>query len=342
MNNRILISCAIFCQIAFSSMAQDPHFSQFFEAPLLRNPSLAGLFDGDIRFQTVYRNQWASVTIPYQTASMNLQYKQPIGRGNDFITTGLQILYDRAGTTNFTTSNIYPAVNYHKSLNGEKTKYLSLGVMGGYVQRRIDRSKITTNNQFDGGGFNPSLPDGELLTTFGYHYLDASVGGSFNSSINGSETDHYFLGLAYHHFNRPINSFYRNPPVELNPKWVASAGVSLSVNDYSILTLQADHSRQGEYNETIAGASYTYRLFDDAGDINYAISFGGYLRWKDAFIPVVKLDYNPFGIAFSYDANISQLKTASQGRGGFEISLVYNHFLDRYNSTKNAVLCPKF
>src|SRR6476659_4916971 len=102
--------------------AQDPHFSQFFEAPLLRNPSLAGLFSGDIRIQGVYRNQWGSVTTPYQTGSFNVEYKQPIGKANDFITTGLQILYDRAGTTNFTTTNIYPAVNYHKALNAEQSR----------------------------------------------------------------------------------------------------------------------------------------------------------------------------------------------------------------------------
>jgi len=66
------------------------------------------------------------------------------------------------------------------------------------------------------------------------------------------------------------------------------------------------------------------------------------MRLKDAFIPFVKIDYNPFQIGFSYDANTSQLKTASQGKGGFEISVTYAGFLDRYNSTKDAVLCPKF
>lgn len=52
--------------------------------------------------------------------------------------------------------------------------------MGGYVQRRIDRSKITTNNQFDGFGYNPSLSDGEPFSAYGYNYLDASRGLSFN------------------------------------------------------------------------------------------------------------------------------------------------------------------
>ena len=342
MKNRILICLSVIACCAYTSYGQDPHFSQFFEAPLLRNPSLAGLFAGDVRFQAVYRNQWQSVTTPYQTGSINLEYKQPVGRGNDFITTGFQILYDRAGVTNFTTSNLYPALNYHKSLNDEKSKYLSFGIMGGYVQRRIDRSKITTNNEYDGSGYNPSLGDGETLTKFSYHYWDGSVGLSFNSSIAGSETDYYFVGAAYHHFNRPKNSFYQNPPVELNPKLVFSGGVHLSVDEASAITLQSDFSKQGSYSEAIGGITYSRKIGDDYVNPMYTIHFGGYLRWKDAFIPVVQLDYNPFSIAFSYDVNISELKAASQYRGGFEVSFTYAGFLDRNNTTKNAVLCPKF
>src|SRR6476619_5078783 len=107
--------------------AQDPHFSQFFEAPLLRNPSLAGIFAGDIRVQGVYRSQWGSVTTPFVNGSFNAEFKQPIGNSDDFITTGLQVLYDRAGATALTTTNVLPALNYHKSLSGNKSKYLSLG-----------------------------------------------------------------------------------------------------------------------------------------------------------------------------------------------------------------------
>lgn len=333
----LLISC-----VTQKTYGQDPHFSQFFEAPLLRNPSLAGLFEGDIRLQTVYRNQWQSVTDPYQTSSINFEYKQPIGKGNDFITTGLQILFDKAGITNFTTTNIYPALNYHKSLNDTKSKYLSLGIMGGYVQRRIDRSKITTNNQYDGNGYNPALSDGETLTKFSYHYWDGSIGLSFNSSIAGSETDYYFVGVAYHHFNRPQNSYYENPPVELNPKLVLSGGVRLGINEISDITFQADYTKQGNYYETIGGFTYSRKLGEDYEKPLYIIHFGGYLRWKDAFIPVIKIDYKPFSVAVSYDVNISPLKTSSQYRGGFEVSLTYAGFLDRNNTTKNAVLCPKF
>ena len=128
--------------------AQDIHLSQFFEAPLLRNPSLAGIFNGDLRFQTVIRQQWAAVTVPYQTGSFNTEFKMPVGNADDFLTMGGQFVYDKAGSTNFKTIQVLPAVNYHKSLSGLKNRYLSLGFMGGYVQRSIDPTKITTNSQY--------------------------------------------------------------------------------------------------------------------------------------------------------------------------------------------------
>ncbi len=328
--------------LVLRSAAQDPHFSQFFEAPLLRNPSLAGIFDGDIRVQGVYRTQWGSITVPYQTVSLNGEYKQPIGKENDFITMGLQLLSDRAGTIDFTTTQVMPVINYHKSLNGDKLKYLSLGFMGGWVQRRIDRSKMTTNNQFDGNGYNPSLSDGENFAQTSYGYLDGSVGMSFNSSIAGRETDNYYIGIAYHHFNRPKNSFYKNPAIEMNAKWEFSTGIKLTVNDVSFLTLYGDYSRQGKYSETIAGGLYAFKLGQDYEHPDYILHFGALMRWGDAFIPVVKLDYRPFSLVFSYDANISELKTASVSTSAFEVSVSYAGFLDRNNSTKNAVLCPKF
>jgi type IX secretion system PorP/SprF family membrane protein len=327
---------------SFACYAQDPHFSQFFEAPLLRNPALAGIFDGDVRIQGVYRSQWASVTTPYQTGSFNGEYKQPIGKGNDFLTIGGEILYDKAGSTDFTTVNLLPAINYHKALSGERNKYLSLGFMGGFVDKSIDRSKITTNNEFDGQGYNPSLGDGEALTQFNYHYWDGSVGLSFNSSINDSKTDNYFVGIAYFHFNRPRNSFYSDPVVELNPKLVFSSGVRFGLDEQSYLTIDADYSKQGSYTEAIAGATYSYKIGEDLSKPDYVIHFGGYLRWKDAFIPFLKFDYNPLQIGFSYDANISELNTVSQTRGGFELSVTYVGFLDRGNSTKESYLCPRF
>ena len=189
------------------TFSQDIHFSQFNEAPLLRNPALAGLFSGDVRLQSVYRTQWQSITVPYQTTSLNGEYKMPIGKGEDYLTLGGQILYDRAGSIAMTATHILPAINYHKSLSGERSMYLSLGFMGGLVQRRIDRSKVTTNSQFDGSGYNGGLADGETFDRPSYSYFDGTAGMSFNSQIGDNPDNNIFAGIAYHHFNKPSKHF---------------------------------------------------------------------------------------------------------------------------------------
>src|SRR5450432_1936117 len=339
--NTILAVITFFVCICSSVKAQDIHFSQFFEAPLLRNRSLAGIFCGDIRVQMVYRDQWNSITNAYKSGSFNVEYKMPVGKGDDFLTTGLQVLYDKAGTAGLTTTNILPALNYHKSLSGNKTTYLSFGFMGGLVEKSIDRSKITTNSQYDGTAYNPALADGETFSNPKYDYFDGSVGASFNSAFGPEDANTYFIGLAYHHFNRPRNSFYRNANSALSPKIVASGGMKFNIDENTYFTLQADYSNQGSANEVIGGALYSVKV-GEAESPQYIIHGGAFLRWKDSFVPVLKIDYNPFSVAISYDVNVSQLKTVSQGRGGVELSISYIGFLDRDNSSKNKVLCPRF
>jgi len=324
-----------------NNFAQDLHFSQFFEAPMLRNPALAGIFTGDYRIQGVYRDQWNSVTDGYRTGSFNGEYKMPVGSGNDYFTTGLEILYDKAGTVGLTTTEVMPVLNYHKSLSDEKSTYLSLGFMGGYNQKMIDRSKVTTNNQFDGSVFNPAIPDGETFPTPSVHYFDGSVGLSFNTTFGEDQANALYLGAAYHHFNRPRNSFYQDAS-QLDPKYVFSGGVKVNVNDYAYFTIHADYSVQGGFREAIGGALYTYKLGDDVNNPQYALNVGAFVRIGDALIPVLKLDMYPLSVAISYDVNISQLKTVSEGRGGVELSISYIGFLDRDKSSKYKVLCPHF
>ena len=338
----LLFSIALMSISAVVTRAQDIHFSQFFEAPLLRNPSLAGIFTGDYRVQGVYRDQWNSFTNAYRTGSLNAEYKMPIGKGDDFMTTGIQLLFDKAGTVGLTSTHVLPALNYHKSLSNEKPMYLSLGFMGGMIRKNIDIAKMTTNNQFNGGVFDPTLSTGEVLNAPNFTTWDASVGMSFNTSFGEDQVNTLFVGAAYHHLNRPKNSFYRDPDIELNPKYVFSAGVKFSIDEYTYFTLQADQSLQGSFNETIGGALYSYKLGGDPENAAYTIHGGAFLRWKDALIPVIKMDINALSFAISYDINVSQLKTASQARGGFELSLVYVGFLDRDNSSRDKVLCPKF
>jgi hypothetical protein len=216
-----------------------------------------------------------------------------------------------------------------------------MGFMAGWVQRRIDRSRITSDSQFDGTGFNPGAADGENNLQNNYSYFDGSIGMSFNSQIGSNENNNIFLGFGYHHFNKPATISFYGAANEMTPKWVGSLGVRFGINDYGYFTIQGDHSKQGTYQETIGGALYTWKL-DAIDDPKYQFHAGAFLRWKDAFIPVIKIESSPLALAVSYDVNISPLKTASQGRGGMEISLTYQKFIDRYSSSKDAIRCPTF
>lgn len=322
--------------LSHTGFSQDIHFSQFFEAPLWRNPSLAGIFTGDVRVQAVYRDQWNGITDAYKTGSLNAEYKMPIGKANDFITLGLEALYDKAGTVSWVSTHLLPALNYHKSLSVDRNSYLSLGFMGGPVFRHFDRSRMTTNSMYDG------LGDGETFVQPNYTYIDGAVGMSYNTQLNDNPDNNIFLGLAYHHFTRPRNSFYQNASIVVEPKWISSGGIRFAVTPASYITVQADYSRQAQFTEAVAGALYGIKLGEDLSHPLYTIHGGAFLRWNDALIPVIRIDYSPMSVALSYDVNISKLKTSTYGRGGFELSLSYIGFLDRDNSTLNAVLCPRF
>ena len=87
------------------------------------------------------------------------------------------------------------------------------------------------------------------------------------------------------------------------------------------MTIQADQSIQGGFKETVGGAMCGLKIGDDAENPAYTLHAGAFLRWNDALIPVIKLDYNPFSVAISYDVNISKLKASSYGRGGIELSV---------------------
>lgn len=315
--------------------AQDLHFSQFYEAPLLRNPALAGLYEGDVRIQGIYRSQWGSISNPFQTGSMNGEYKFAIGRGDDFLTVGGQVMYDKAGTVKLQTVHMLPMVNFHKSLSQEKNTYLSLGFMGGIVNRRLDRSRVTTNSQYDGFYYNGALPDGETFSS-GYSYSDMSVGMSLNSTL-GSEDQHtFFAGVAYHHVTKPLNSFYKN--ISHLPKWVLSGGLKLNLDEITYVTFNGDLSVQEPFKEAIAGAMISKRMGESEGS-NYTVHAGTYYRYNDALIPVIKFDVNKISVGLSYDINISTLAPASRNRGGFELSLTY---LASRPHDNPVILCPRF
>jgi len=326
--------------VTAAAKSQDINFSQFYELPLLRNPALAGIFAGDIRVTSAFRSQWQSVTTPYRTLGLGMEYKKPVGRSNDFITLGMQLTNDIAGDSRLRRTQVFPVLNYHKSLSGEKDTYLSAGLMGGPVIQSFDPSKLSFDDQFVNGSYSPSNPTKQVFTNTGFTYWDAAVGLNFSSTAG--ESTRYYVGLGLFHFTKPKVAFQKQYDIVLNPKWVVNAGLSAPLGDANKLIVYADYFMQGGARQIQGGLLLSHDLAGNDENLKTTISGGAFYRWNDALVPVIKLDYNQFAVGITYDVNVSKLKTASQYRGAYEITLSYKAFRNSVNSSAEKVRCPAF
>jgi type IX secretion system PorP/SprF family membrane protein len=213
---------------AMHAHAQDINFSQFYELPMLRNPALAGSYKGDIRATAAYRTQWASVTTPYTTQALGVEMRFAANENSDnYFSLGLQITNDIAGDSKMGRTQLLPVLAFHKSLSDERDSYLSLGFMGGPVQNRFDPSKLTFNDQFVNGSYDPSNPTQQTFNNTNLTYIDGSVGMIYSSTIN--ENFKYYFGGSYFHFTKPKIAFNKNSDLVLPSKIMVNAGISALV-----------------------------------------------------------------------------------------------------------------
>ncbi len=341
---KLLVRVIFFFSVSISAKyayAQDINFSQFYELPMLRNPALAGIFSGDMRVTAGYRNQWQSVTTPYQTEVLGAELKFSLGQNSyDFLTVGLQVTHDEAGDSRLSKTQVLPVLNLHKSVNGEKDSYISAGFMAGPVQHRFDPTKLQFDDQFVNGTFSPANPTRQTFSNTNFTYWDLAAGLSFSSE--GPNDIRYYIGMGLFHFTRPKVAFINTNDIKLNPKFAVNFGASIPTSDEDKFVLYGDFFTQGGHEQAQGGFLYSHDLISYGDEEAITFSGGVFYRWSDAVIPVVRLDYYQVGVGVSYDVNVSKLKTASQMRGGLEITLSYKTYLNVLNSSMNKVRCPSF
>ena len=91
--------------------------------------------------------------------------------------------------------------------------------------------------------------------------------------------------------------------------------------------------------ETVVTGAMSFHLSDDE-DNQVELYTGAMYRVGDAVIPYLGLELQSLWLGFSYDINHSGLKTASQSRGGNEISIIY---VKQPSDPRNRqVECPRF
>ncbi len=325
-----------------NAISQDINFSQFYDLPVLRNPAIAGLFNGDIRITSGFRNQWQSVTVPYRTIALGGEFKKVVSHNTgDFVTFGFQMTSDVAGDSKLSRTQAFPFLNYHKSLSADKNTFLSAAFMYGPVMQRFDPTKLKFDDQYMGGTFSASNPTHQTFTNTSLTYWDPAVGLSF-SSETGDNTN-FYIAAGLFHFTKPKVSFQPQNDYKLNPKYVVNAGLTMMTNEVNRMTFYVDLFKQGGAAQGQGGVMMMHDLVQTDDNKNISISGGMFYRHNDALIPVIKLDYNKMSMGATYDINISKLVPASQYRGGLELTMSYkafspNHVSDEAYKTR----CPRF
>jgi type IX secretion system PorP/SprF family membrane protein len=298
--------------------------------PLLLNPAQAGT-EANMRGILNYRNQWGSVAFPYVTSdiSWDMQIPQKEKKAKSFHAVGLAIFHDKAGDAQLKTLQANLSYAYHVHLNENST--LGAGITAGYAQHSIEFASLQWMNQYNGSSYDPLRSTGEpnlSATSFNNFDLGAGVHYAYGKGeryMTANDQVRYNGGIAVHHVNRPNNSFYDSGE-KLNMKIAGYANAIAGIgNSNFALVPSIMYIQQGKTTELILGSMFRYTLRDESKYTGFAhasaLSVGIHYRGQDAVITSLLFEIASYSIGISYDVNVSGLTSASNGRGGFELSL---------------------
>jgi type IX secretion system PorP/SprF family membrane protein len=322
--------------------AQDLHFSQWFNEPLLTNPANTGFIpDADYRLGANYRNQWSTVmSEPYRTMSIwgDAQvFRNRIQSG--WLGLGGAILHDVAGASSLSTTEVYTSIAYHQMVG--YSSLLSIGFNTGWVNKRINTTNLKFPDQFDGKFFDTDVPTMVSIDQPNINYFDMQIG--MNYAYFPNAKTYVNAGFSIQHINSPQESFFTTDPVGYNdhiaPRYIGFINGSFKTSDMVIINPMAYYTIQANASELVAGLNVAYNL---SGDGEQQVIGGLYDRPGDAIIPMIGFVYKNIRMMFSYDVTTSSLKQYNNGNGAYEFSIIRPGYYPEFNGDQHQSLCPSF
>lgn len=343
---KVLLGVSAAMVLATSAMAQDPHYTQYFASPLTLSPALTGLTQYDLRLAANYRNQWASISSnPYITGTVSYDmsaFKEALGNG-DAVGFGVLGLFDKSGRGGLQNVTVGLSVAYHKALGMEKQHTISIGIQGNLVQKSINWNELKFEDQLNvstgGADYNTS----ENIGNSDLNYPDFNAGIMYSGRL--SEHGTAYMGLSYYHLTQPVETFL-NDDHKIHGRTSLYLGGSFDLNENIVLYASGLWQNQASMNEYVGGGAVGFVLnpgHDREFVKNTVLYLGGWYRYNDAIAPYIGFEWSKMKLGFSYDVTTSGATSATNGQGGYEISLIFNGAINKSESAPPYhMACPKF
>ncbi|HEY4798477.1 MAG TPA: PorP/SprF family type IX secretion system membrane protein, partial [Bacteroidia bacterium] len=280
---------------SFNVFSQDIHFSQYNLTPLLINPAQAGAYK-TVEAIVNYKSQWTSISPnAYKTVMLSgdmrmLQKKWK----TSWLATGISLFSDKAGDGNMKTTQANLSFGYHVQLNDKNT--LGGALLAGFAERSLDYSKLTWDEQYVNGAYDPNASSNEPVGNQKFGYPDFGLGvlyqfnkGQMYSTANDMVIIH--TGLSVLHLNKPKYSFYGTNE-QLYTKVIGHVDALVGIKNTNFAFVPGFlFMKQGPSSEVLPGCYFRYVLREESKFTGYikgaSIMIGTHLRIKDAFIPSV-------------------------------------------------------
>jgi type IX secretion system PorP/SprF family membrane protein len=326
---RVLTCTVLLVSGFYLAQAQDPHFDQYYNFASQLNPALVGNYDGSYRLAALYRQQWTSSlgsSNGFRTVGADADVSILEGYlKHSKLAIGVGFLDDRSGTAGLDYLNATITAAYHQGFGKDGSHHLSIGLQGGYVQKRIDNPVFA--DQFP--GFGQTLTPSQEIFDRGVQAGDLSAGLYWKSNFH--DRVRLGFGLGVFHITQPsmqivtpqhsgdttyTNDLYRKFSADFNLEIFLGAARHMSITP-EFLFLD-----QGPSREITPGLFWSY-YFQTGFRKNNTFDLG--VRWRvgDAVVPMVAAEFRNIRVGFGYDINYSNLSATTHDRGAFELGISF-------------------
>lgn len=343
--------------LTFQGFSQDPHLSMFYNAPQQLNPALTGVFNGNYRFNMLYRSQWGEIlrdesVSQFRTMVAGTDFRFAINK--NAIGLGLAVMNDKAAASEYGTTRAGLSLSYQQNLDKWGRHYLVVGIQGDAIQRSFNPAGLRFGNQWNGIEYDPTIPQDNpaYLSALSQNFMFFDAGAGLLYFMRGrNERLSAYAGISFQHLNEP-NQALGNNTARLPIKFSGHGGVNFPIAKHFDLLPKFLFQSQGQSIETLFGTDLRF-IFDDRDPRGNAFKIGALYRLvgglnannesglnSESIALVTGIDYAGLNIGVAYDINISQFTAGTFTRGGFEVALAYVGGWQKHVNTN--VACPTF